>query len=252
MLPWLENWTVEKVAPREYLHSLVFLVRVMNRRTAVQTVASALAGAVTGCVGSDGNEDEQTTAGKSIRNHPSADNIENQPTLGPSPLESGAVIIAFEDPSCPPCRRFEQDTFPRIREDWTARGEATFVYRGLPIVYDWGQPAVAALEGIYEHEVSAFWSLKEHYYEHQDEFTVDNVRERTKRFVETETDVDAERLVEGLEAGRYEDAVAVDTEAASRAGIESTPTFALFKDGGFLTLIHGAHSFSVFEAALDR
>lgn len=223
----------------------------MDRRTVVCTVAGSLALPVTGCLGSSDGGAETTTSGESIRDHGAADEIETQPTLGPPPLDGGSVIVAFEDPSCPPCRRFELNVFPKIREEWTEQGKASFVYRGLPIVYEWGRPAIAALEGAYAQDADAFWTLKKRYYENQDDFTTGNVRERTRSVLEAETDVDVDQVMTGIDAGRYDDAIDVDLEAADQAGIGSTPTFALFKQGSFLTLIHGSHSFEVFESALD-
>ncbi|WP_197431200.1 thioredoxin domain-containing protein [Halorubrum sp. CBA1125] len=222
----------------------------MDRRTAIRAIASSLAVPVAGCFDSSGST-ETTTSSATVRNHPAAHGIETQPTLGPSPLDGGSVIVAFEDPSCPPCGRFERTVFPKIRDEWTEQGKVSFVYRSLPIVYEWGGPATAALEGTYERASTAFWALKAHYYETQDAFTSDNVRERTRTFLESETDIDADSVLKGVDADRYEDAIAVDREAAARADVDSTPTFALFKRGTFLTLIHGNHSFKLFESALD-
>jgi len=223
----------------------------MDRRTAVCTVASSLTLPVIGCLGSSNNGAETTTSSESVREHGATYKIETQPTIGPHPLDGGSVIIAFEDPSCPPCRRFELNVFPKIREEWIEQGKISFVYRGIPIVYEWGRPAIAALEGTYAQDADAFWTLKKHYYENQDGFTTENIRERTRTALKAKTGVDVDRVMSGIDAGRYDDAIEVDMEAADRANIGSTPTFALFKQGSYLTLIHGSHSFEVFESALD-
>ncbi|MFC6988790.1 C2H2-type zinc finger protein [Haloplanus sp. GCM10025708] len=50
--------------------------------------------------------------GKSMTEHAAATSLGTQPTLGPSPSAAEGTIVAFEDPSCPACARFERSTFP--------------------------------------------------------------------------------------------------------------------------------------------
>jgi hypothetical protein len=54
--------------------------------------------------------------------------------------DAPVVIEEFSDFQCPFCRRFHDDTFPQIVEEYVQTGKAYFVYRHFPIV-DRNDPA---------------------------------------------------------------------------------------------------------------
>jgi protein-disulfide isomerase len=198
-----------------------------------------------GAYGDDG--DTETPTGTPIEDHPAAADLDAQPTLGEA---TDTLIVAFEDPSCTLCRRFERNTYPRIVSDLVEPGDAAFVYRSYPIIYPWGEPATAVLEATYAADEAAFWALKDHYYAEQDSFSTDNVYEASRSFLADGTDVDAEAVVDAARNGEADDAVAVDVDAGERLGIGQTPEFYLFADGVFRTVVRGAQGYDVFESAL--
>jgi len=238
----------------------------MHRRAFLAGVATA---AVAGCLGgngsgggttaSDGSGGDPATdgngsggdAGSDLATNPGAAGLAGQPTLGPAPTDAGAVIVAFEDPSCPTCRRFEETTFPEIRSQWTDAGRASFVFRCYPIIYPWGKPAVQALEAVYARDAATFWTLKDYYYRTQSAFDASNVLDRTERFIAANTDLDAAAVVADARQKRYDDAVQADLDAGKASGFSATPSFLLFRDGAFVTSLTGAKSFSVFQNALQ-
>jgi protein-disulfide isomerase len=184
--------------------------------------------------------------------HPAATGIGDQPALGPDPTEATATIVAFEDPSCTLCRRFELNTFPTLRSDYVEAGDLSFVYRVYPVIYPWGKPASQALESTFAAGEDAFWALKDHYYAEQSRFGTDNVFESTEAFLEAETDVDAASVVEDARKERHDAAVQADLAAgrAAEAGGQ-TPIFYLFRDGAFRTRVQGPQGADVFAAALE-
>lgn len=218
----------------------------MNRRTFLGAVVGGSVG-LAGCLGDgSGSENDRMR----LDDHPAAAGLDGQPILGPAPSEARGVIIAFEDPSCPTCRRFEQNTFPTLESELIDPGTAAFAYRVLPVVYPWGKPAVQALEATFVHDEAAFWELKAHYYATQDAFTTENVLPRTESFLAANTDVDAKTVVAEAREKRYDDAVQADVTAAGNAGASATPTFFVFRDGRFVTSATGAKSATVFKTAL--
>lgn len=198
-----------------------------------------------GSDGSDGTAD--------FEDHPAVRDLNAQPTLG---QPSGTAIIAFEDPSCTICKRFEENTFPEIESKLVETGEATFTYRVYPIVYEWGKPAVQALEATYAVDEAAFWGLKDFYYANQGGFggglsgDGGDPLDGAKQYLSDETDLDAAAIVEAAENKEHDDAVQADLAAGEDAGASSTPTFYLFRDGEFQTTVSGAQSYDVFAAAL--
>ena len=223
----------------------------MERRTFIATAGTgvvALAGcASAGAGGDDGNADSGD-GGQSLEDHPAGRALADQPTLGDS--SGGTVIVAFEDPSCTQCRRFEENTYPRIVSDIVEPGKAAFVYRGLPIIYPWGEPAAAVLEAAYSADPAAFWQLKDHYYAVQSEFSSDNVYAESRAFLDRETDADAEAVVSAARDGEADDAVDTDLDVGDALGIGQTPAFYLFNEGTFRTKIQGPQGYDVFASAL--
>jgi protein-disulfide isomerase len=238
----------------------------MNRRTLLATAAGLAT--VAGCLSGSGDAGsasagagdttetragttvERTAAEDSLGGHPAARGIEARPTLGPAPFEVDAVIVTFEDPSCTTCRRFEAETFPRIRTELVDPGTASFVYRHFPNVYEWGVPAIRALEATYVRDEDAFWALKGWYYREQGSFRTDNVLARTREFLAAETDVDADAVVSDARTRAHDEAVQADVRAADDASVWATPMSFLFRDGQFVTTATGVKSIAVYREAL--
>jgi protein-disulfide isomerase len=247
----------------------------MNTRRGFLAAGAGTLAALAGCVGGggqgggdgDGDGDGGGDGGSGSENgatgtptgtpttrladHPAAAGIETQPRLGPPVSEATAVVVAFEDPSCTLCRRFEENTLPDLRTNLVDPGDAAFVYRGYPIIYPWGEPATQALESTYAASEDAFWALKDHYFAEQGSFDTENVLEETESFLASGTDVDAASVVNDARNRRHDDAVQADIDAARAAGAGSqTPIFYLFRDGEFRTRVSGPQGYDVFAAAL--
>lgn len=231
----------------------------MDERTRRGFLAGAVGGlaVAAGCLGSGGGSDGgdtdtatvmQTGSSDVTFDHPAATGINDQPTLGDRGRQG--VIVAFEDPSCPTCRRFNQNTFPRIRSDLVATGDAAYVLRGYPVVYPWGDPASHALEATFDRDPAAMWALKRHYFDEQGQFSTDTVLDRTALFLNDETAVDGDAVVADVEGDAYADAVQADLDAGEAAGASGTPTFYLFRDGEYQTTVNGAQDYTVFENVL--
>jgi protein-disulfide isomerase len=203
--------------------------------------------------GSSGAGDGSGVDASYFGGHPATTGIGDEPVLG-TLGEATATVVAFEDPSCPTCRRFERNAGARIREELVPAGDVAFVARSIPIIYAWGKPAVQALEATYARDAGAFWDLFDHYFAAQDQFFeagVDEVLPRTERWLADETDLDAAAVVADAEAAAYDGAVTEDLDAADAAGVSRTPTLFLFRGGEFRTEASGSVSFDLVTSALE-
>ncbi len=203
-----------------------------------------------GCSGSGGGSSGDPT----LDDHPAGRDVGAQPRHGPPPGEATGAVVAFEDPSCPRCAAFERQTVPKIRSNLVAPGDATFVFRGVPVVYSWGEPATRALEATYAGSADAFWTLAGHYFENQSSFRgedEDEVLSATASFLDAETALDGTSVVDAVRAGEADAAVETDLSAGEDAGVEATPTVFLFRDGTLQTQARGSVSYDVVAGALD-
>lgn len=242
----------------------------MKRRAYLASTLSLGSLGLAGCLGGDGSDGDEMAGGTAetsggaggttepssgLPDHAALDGLDAQPYLGPPPGEASALIVAFEDPSCPSCRRFEQEVMPDIRSELTSTGEGTVVVRGYPVIYPWGEPATRALEATYAADEAAFWTLWDHYFEAQYEYRNDEreaVYPRTETFLAEQTDVDAAGIVEAARAGDFEAAVQTDLDAGEAAGAGSTtPHLFIFKDGEFQTKAQGLVTYNLIESTLD-
>lgn len=211
----------------------------MRRRPFLAAGTAAMA-SLAGCSG----------GGQSIERHPAGTALSAQPTLGPDPGTSQGTIVGFEDPSCHSCARFEQEVFPRIRRDLVDPGTVSFVYRPIPVIYEWAGPAVFAMESVQSRDEGSFWGLKEFYYRNQRSISASNVREATRQYVARETDLDADGVLDDVANEAHRAEVETNLDAADEAGVSGTPTFHLFEDGSFQTKLVGPQDYSVFASAL--
>jgi len=215
----------------------------MNRRRFLTLSGAGTVGVLAGCRGQD-------VSGESVTDHPAAANIEAQPRRGEL---GGHVVLAFEDPSCPTCRRFHQDTVPDIRRNIVDAGKGAYVVRTYPVIYPWGEPATQALESTFARDDEAYWALFAHYFAEQSAFDTDNVLERTATFLTEETDVDGEAVASDARDQAHDDAVQADIQAAEDAGLgETTPIILLFEDGEFVTKVNGSVSYDIIAEALGE
>lgn len=225
---------------------------------AASTVLAGCSGSGDGAGGDDGDgsgTDGGTGTAAGVPSHASTADLAAQPRLGPDPAEARGLIVAFEDPSCPRCRRFERDIVPQIRSNLVEPGDAAYVFRGYPVVYEWGEPATRALEATYDRSPDAFWSLVAHYFDEQDAFRsagVDRVYPRTREFLAANTDFDAEAVVEDAERGAFDPAVQSDLDAGMAAGAgRTTPHVFLFRDGEYRTKAAGSVSYETVASVLQ-
>jgi protein-disulfide isomerase len=243
----------------------------MRRRRFLSAAAlSALAGCGNAAQNGDGTDGGSTdtgtgeeatdgNSGASGDSGPTANNARNaldaQPTLGPPVGEATGLIVAFEDPSCTRCRAFERDVVPKIRSNLVETGKATFVFRGYPVIYEWGNPASHALEATFARDADAFWALTSHYFENQGDFrgkSATDVYAQTESFLAAETDLDAAAVVDEAEGDAAKSAVQTDLDAGMAAGAgRTTPHIFLFRDGEFQTKAAGSVSYETIEAVLQ-
>jgi protein-disulfide isomerase len=227
----------------------------MHRRA---FLASGLAVALAGCAGGDGTGDGTNTTpgdGETLETHPASQDLGAQPTLGPAPGEATGTIVAFEDPSCRTCARFEREVVPDLLAQYVEQGTVSLVFRGYPVIYPWGEQGTRALEAVYARDPAAHWTLASHYFENQGDFRGQDpatVYDRTESFLASATDLDAAATIDAARNGDADGAVGTDLDAGEAAGAgQTTPHLFMFRDGEFREKSAGVTGLATIEGILE-
>lgn len=205
-------------------------------------LTSTLAIGVAGCLGGD-----QSGA----VDHPALDGPEDPPHRGPPIEEADGIVVAFDDPSCSSCATFAAETFPQLRDGPVENGRVAYLSRSVPWVEpDWSRLAINALYAVHEADSSAFWRLKDRFYEEQDGLDEDSVREWVATEVES-LPIEAEPVLTAMDGGRYDDRIDATETTAEESDVSVVPSFVLFNGGEYVTNVVGPQPYDVFEGALD-
>ncbi len=189
--------------------------------------------------------------GGALGSHSAVQDLAGQPYFGPPPGEGAGTVVAFEDTSCSRCASFEQGTVEKIRTELAASGDATFVFRGYPILYpSTSEPACKVLEATLARSPRAHFAMTREYFVNQNEYSADNVYDRSETRLNELTDLDGAAVVADARDGAFDDAVATDVAAGEAADASVTPAVYVFRDGEFRTKASGSLSFEAVETAL--
>lgn len=253
-----------------------------DRRGLLRSLAAGTVGVagLAGCLGRDGGDDDNpfaagtatdgdddnraTTAGGdagdleigvadggTLDGHPAVRDLAGQPYFGPPPGTAAGTVVAFEDTSCSRCAAFEEGTVEKIRTELAAGGDATFVFRGYPILYpSTARPACAVLEATLDRSARAHFAMAREYFTNQNDYSPENVYDRSEQRLEELTDLDGTGVVADARDGAYDEAVATDVAAGEAAGASSTPAVYLFRAGEFRTMASGSLSFEAVRTTL--
>ena len=157
-------------------------------------------------------------------------------------------IVEFSDFQCFYCRRFYNQTFPQLKENYIDKGLVYLVYRDSPLtsIHPDAQKAAEAAECADDQD--KFWEMHDLIFEGQNALgtgTVDIPLESLKSYAE-ELGLNTDTFNECLDSGTYAEEVAADIQAGLNYGAAATPTF--FINGKKLV---GAQSYETFQAIID-
>lgn len=161
--------------------------------------------------------------------------IEGDPYLGPE--DAPVVIVEFGDFRCSFCRRFHNETFEPLLQQY--EGRIRYVYRDHPTLTDESFPSALAAECA--HDQGAFWEFRDLLFAAQSPLT----RETFIQFA-TDTGLDIDQFAECYDNQTPRDEIVQDFVDAQSAGVTGTPTF--FING---TPLIGAQPIERFQLAID-
>ena len=164
---------------------------------------------------------------------------------GPGPSrgspDAPVTIVEFSDFQCGYCRKFWQDTLPRIEEKYIRIGKVRFVYRHLAIL---GPPSVqAGIAAECAHEQGKFWPYHDRLFTNTGPFAI--TTRNLKRHAEA-LQLDTAKFGACLDSERPREKVEQETIIGRAIGMTGTPGF-LINRGRLI----GAQPYEVFEEIIE-
>ncbi len=153
------------------------------------------------------------------------------------------TIIEFSDYQCPFCKRFYDDTYKKIVENYIKTGKVKLVYRDFPLdFHENAQKAAEAAECARDQGGDeVYFKMHDKLFENQQSLDVTSLKKYA-----SELGLDQIKFSLCLDSGTKESEIKKDLEDGVKAGVTGTPTF--FING---KEISGAQPYSVFENAIE-
>lgn len=160
------------------------------------------------------------------------------------------VLVEFTDYECGFCKRFFDETFPRLKKDYIDTGKLRFVSRNMPASSrPQAEPAALALLAAAERTEDDYWKTRAWLFANQRNLGPIALA----RYVE-EAGLDRATVLGEAAAKKHRAEIQEDMAAARTAGITGTPSFVLGTSDGQLIRgerIIGSKSFAIFESKIQ-
>ncbi len=167
--------------------------------------------------------------------------LERAPGPSKGPEDAPVVLVEFSDFQCTYCRKFWQETLPRIEERYIRSGKVRFLYRHLAIL---GEASVlAAQAAACANDQGRFWGYHDALFRTSSPLAFTTAR--LKRYA-GQSGLDERTFSACLDSGRHAERVEAETILGRALGANGTPAFLINGQ-----LLIGAYPFEVFEQALN-
>ena len=169
------------------------------------------------------------------------------PVLGSE--TASVTIIEMGDYQCEMCKRWNDNTRPKIIENFIDTGKANLVFIDLPIL---GPDSHTAAEATYcADDQGKYWDYHLTLYDYQDHMNSGWANaERLKAFA-FGLGLSMNEFEECLDSDKYKQHVKLNLQKAKSSGANSTPTFIIVNAAGDQKQIRGAQPYSVFEQVIE-
>jgi protein-disulfide isomerase len=157
------------------------------------------------------------------------------------------TVVEFTDYQCPYCRRFQAETWPRLKHDWIDTGKLRFIVRDLPLeIHSAARPAAEAAHCAGEQ--GRFWRMHDLLLGMQADLSVRGIDGYARA-----AGLDLGRFRACVAAHKYSADIARNLAAADRLRLNGTPSFIIGRTvNGVLTgeRVAGALPYDDFNAGL--
>jgi protein-disulfide isomerase len=166
--------------------------------------------------------------------------------MGSEPMLGSAAapvwIVEFSDFQCGYCRKFWQDTLPKLKESYISKGTVRFTYRHFAVLGKPSEQAALAAECAAAQE--KFWPYHDKLFVNlgQALFTEANL----KRFAR-EVALNVDQFGGCLSSAKFKEKIERETATATYLGGRGTPLFFINQ-----RLLPGAQPYSLFQKVIEE
>ena len=165
--------------------------------------------------------------------------VDDDPMKGD--LNAPVTIIEFSEYQCPFCKKYVDETYQKIMEEYVDTGKVRYIFRDFPLgFHPNAKPAAIASECA--HEQGKFWEYHDLLFENQNSLNLENYKKWA-----VDLGLDTEQFNGCLDSEKYKKEVEKDLADGQSYGVSGTPAF--FVNG---KMISGAQPFAAFKQAIEE
>ena len=156
------------------------------------------------------------------------------------------TVYEMSDFQCPYCKRFAQETFPRIERSYITPGKVRWVFINFPLTSVHDHAAAAGELGLCAAKQQGFWRVHDLLFQYQETWAP--LKEAGPFFLSLadSAGLSKKALLACLQSPQTRADLKAEAEGSQRSGASSTPSF--YVEGG---LMEGALEYEVFKRVLD-
>lgn len=185
---------------------------------------------------------------KTLPTQANVDDNGQLPMLGDA--QAKLAIIEFSDYQCPYCKRFIDQTYPKLKSNYIESGKVKYLTRDFPLAFH-KQAQGAAIAANCSLQQNAYWPMRAALFKNMQQLG-DPLYQQTA----TELALDMGKFSECLADQSVADKIAQDIAYGKSLGIRGTPSFVIgrVENNQLITpkLVVGAQSYETFAALLDE
>jgi len=174
--------------------------------------------------------------------------LDDAPALGSA--TAPVAIVEFSEFQCPFCRRYFDQTFSSLKQNYIDSGKVRYVFRNFPLTEIHPNAKAAAVAAYCAGEQGAYWKMHDALFTNQPRLGPALYDELAKSL-----DLDAKKFAACREARESEKKVEDDMAYGQSVGVQGTPHFFIghLKGGQVVDVqrVSGAQPVAAFTQVID-
>jgi protein-disulfide isomerase len=194
-------------------------------------------------------QQQTTTKAKPRKRRPATAKIKlgDHPAMGSK--DAPVTMVEFTDYQCPYCKRFHDNTFPKLKQKYIDSGKLRYIAMDLPLRFH-AQAKPAAGAALCAKEQNKFWPFREALFNNPRKLGRNDLLGYARNL-----SMNVKDFEQCIDQNRYIAAIRQSTQIANGAGFTGTPSFVIGKNVKGLVdgvALIGAKPLVEFESQIDR